>query len=370
MNKAYKFRIYPTKKQQELMNKTFGCVRFIWNKNVEVFNSYDKETNPKPNFKTTTEYRKEFDWLKEVSSGAVQQKENDFKEFKTQFFSKSRKVKICRCKFKKKFDKQSYRLPNQKFILDQEKSKLRLEKIPGFVKIVLDRKISEDVKFLLVTISKNSSQQYFATIVVEEDIKPKYEFTKKEVGIDLGITNYITMSTGEKVENPRWFSDNQAKLAYFQRILSKKKVGSRRFYKLKLKVAKIHQKTVNQRDWWIHQVTNKLVKDFDFIATETLDIDNLLQKIDTNMAKNIQDASWSKFIIVLNYKAKWNNKVIQQVDQYFPSSKLCSSCGFKNDELTLQDRFWICPNCNTNHDRDYNASVNILNEAKSKYQSK
>jgi putative transposase len=181
--KAYKFRIYPNKEQENLLNKTFGCVRYFYNSQVAMFNTYNKETNPKPIFKTSTELRNEVEWMQEVSAAAIQQKEIDFKEFKNQLFNIKRKTKLGFPKFKKKSNNQSYRLPNQKFKIVN--GKLQLEKI-GKVKFVQDRDFPEFFKFLNVTISKNCSGQYFASILVEQEINHKTK-TGKECGTECKI---------------------------------------------------------------------------------------------------------------------------------------------------------------------------------------
>ena len=213
--KAYKFRLYPTKQQEVLLNKTFGCVRFYYNQQVALFNSYDKESNPKPEFKSSTLIRQEFEWMQEVSAAAIQQKEIDFKEFKKQLFNKNRKSKLGFPNFKKKSNKQSYRLPNQKFKIIG--NKIKLEKI-GKVKFVKDRNFPEVFKFISVTISKNPSGQYFVSVLVEQEInyKPK---TNLEVGIDLGVKTFSTQSDGIEISNPKYFSKNQAKLKKLQQHL-------------------------------------------------------------------------------------------------------------------------------------------------------
>ena len=177
--KAYKFRLYPNATQEVLLNKTFGCVRYSWNQNVANFLTYDKETNPKPVFKTSTELRNEVDWMQEVSAAAIQQKEIDFKEFKKQLFNTKRKTNLGFPKFKKKSNRQSYRLPNQKFKLIG--NKIQLEKI-GKIKFVKDRAFPEFFKYLSVTISRNASGQYYISVLIEQEVnhKPK---TNKECGI-------------------------------------------------------------------------------------------------------------------------------------------------------------------------------------------
>lgn len=220
MNKfvSYKYRLCPNKTQATLLNKTMGCVRFVWNCNVAIFNSYDKETNLTPIFKTSTELRKEYQWLKEVSAAAIQQKEMDFKEFKKQRFSNNRKKKMGNPSFKKKGHRDSFRLPNQKFkILD---NKIHLEKI-GKVKMIIDRELPIG-KLMSVTISKNPSGQYFASILINTEKQPLPK-TNKSVGIDLGLKAFIVTSDNEIVNNPRYFRKNQSKLKKNTTTFIKKK---------------------------------------------------------------------------------------------------------------------------------------------------
>ena len=355
--KTYKFRLYPNKEQQTLLSKTFGCVRFFWNIQVAMFNSFDKNTNPKPNFKSSTLVRKEFDWMQEVSASSIQQKEIDFKQFKNQFFSKTRKSLINRPAFKKKNNRQSYRLPNQKFTLKE--GKLRLEKI-GWLKVISDREIPLNGKFMSVTVSINSSGQYFASILVEQEINHKLK-TNKDVGIDLGVKTYSTQSDGVEISNPKFFSKNQAKLKKLQQHLSRKKKGSKRRNKCKLKVAKFYQKITNQRDFFLHNYSTQLINNFDIIYIEDLGIKDMLES--KLMSKLISDASWSKFVSMLQYKADWYGKEVIKVGRYFPSSKLCG-CGVKNTKLKLSDREWVCSSCGTINQRDQLASQNILKEGR------
>ena len=218
MLKAFKFRIYPNKTQKILLAKTFGSVRYFWNKQVEIFNSYNEETNPKPEYLTSTDIRKDLDWMKEVSAAAIQQKEIDFKEYRNQRFNKNRKKGLGNPKFKKRSNNQSYRLPNQKFKI--ENNKIRLEKV-GWVKIVIDREIPENSKFMSVTISKNPSDDYYASVLVETQIK-EFEKTGKSLGLDMGLKEFLVQSDNLIVKNPSYFRNNQAKLARLQKQFSKK----------------------------------------------------------------------------------------------------------------------------------------------------
>ena len=352
MLKAYKYRLYPTNKQKVLLTKTFGCVRYFWNKQVEIFNSYNKETNPTPIFKTSTEYRKEIEWLKEVSAAAIQQKEIDFKEYKKQRFSKKRKKIIAQPRFKSKLNKQSYRLPNQKFkVID---NRIQLEKI-GKIKMVVDKPISKDSKLMSVTISKNPSGQFFASVLVEQEIK-RLLLTNKNVGIDVGLKEFLTQSDSITIANPRYFCDSQMKLAKMQRCHSRKKKGSNRRKKSRLKIAKLHQQITNQRDWFLHNETMRIVRDYDKICIEDLNVAGMVKN--HKLAKSISDVSWSKFFSMLDYKCKWYGKELIKIDRFYPSSKTCG-CGAINNNLKLADRVWTCSNCGAVNQRDLLAAQNI-----------
>lgn len=354
--RAYKYSIYPDDKQKVLLEKTFGCVRVVWNRNVFVFNSYDKDSNPTPVYQSSTAMRSEFDWMKEVSAAALQQKEIDFKTFKKNYFSKNRKNRIGRCAFKKRTSNQSFRLPNQKFTFGNHL--IRLEKI-GWVKMKVDRRPNKNCKFLSVTVSKDSVGKYFASVLVEENILNQNP-THKAVGLDLGIKDFVITSDGDKVSNPKWFRESQAKLRSAQKNLSRKKKGSHRFRKCKSTIARIHSKISNQRRWFHHQLSHELVRDYDFIAIEDLNVKGMLKN--HRLAKSISDAGWSQFVNFLTYKANWNDKQIVRINRFFPSSKTCSKCGCVKNNLTLSDREFICESCGCVHDRDVNAAINILKQ--------
>ena len=353
---AYKYRLYPNKTQQTLLNKTMGCVRFFYNQQVATFRTYDKETNPMPYFKTSTELRNEIEWMKEVSAAAIQQKEMDFKEYKKQLFSKSRKKKIGFPKFKKKSNKQSFRLPNQKFKVIG--NKIQLEKI-GKVKMIVDRE-SPCGKLMSVTISKNPSGQYFASILVETEIdyKPK---TNNEVGIDLGLKTFATQSDGIKIANPKFLNKNQVKLRRMQQHLSRKQKGSNRRNKCRLKIARLHQKIANQRDWFLHNYSTSLINNYDRIYIEDLNVSGMVKN--HCLAGAISDVGWSKFTSMLIYKSVWYWKDVVKVDRFYASSKTCS-CGAKNDDLKLSDREWVCTSCGSVNQRDLLAANNILKEGR------
>jgi putative transposase len=354
--KAYKYRIYPTDEQAEKLGQTIGCARFVWNHLVANFNAYGtEEFKPILNEKILKD-NPEFSFLKDVSATALQQKQRDFDETKKQFFNKKRKVKLGRMKFKKKKgSKQSYRLTNQKFTLDQDNSTIRLEKI-GNVKIILDRIIPDDADYRSVTISKSPSGKFFVSILVKINIECK-PLTGKMVGIDLGLNDLYILSNGGIINNPRWFKETQLELKKAQQHLSRKTPGSARYEKQRIKVARIHERIANQRNYFIHNITTALVTNYDVICIEDLNVSGMKK---TNMGKSISDASWATFTAQLDYKCNWYGKTIVKIDRFYPSTQLCSNCGHRDGKKSLNIRDWICPVCGSHHDRDINAAVNIL----------
>lgn len=353
MHKAFKYRIYPNKSQKVLLSKTFGCIRVIWNANVESFNSYDKDSNPKPKIIIKSDLIIDKPWLNEISAAAIQQKIRDFQEITNQFFSKTRKKKIGRPSFKKKSGNQSYRLPNQKFSLKD--NKIRLEKIE-WVKISIDRNIPDNSKMLSCTISMNCCGQYFVSILVDVVIPNKGK-TGKSVGIDLGLKSFATLSDGVVIDNIKFFREKQSEIAKIQRHLSRKNKGSNRHRKNKIKIARLYNKIANKRNNFLHNVTTSLVNNYDVICIEDLNVSGMLSN--HKLAKAISDTSFSMFRSMLEYKCNWYGKELVVIDRFYPSSKTCSKCGWKKEDLTLSDRVFKCENCGIEIDRDLNAAINI-----------
>lgn len=359
MLKSYKYRLYPTVKQQQYLDQVFGDVRFVWNKLVENFNSYSPMGPNRPMNEKILKDDPQHHWLKNSISYALQQKTIDFEETKKQFFNKKRKIKLGRMNFKKKgVSKDSFRIPFaslQNNPVDLFKGKIKLPKM-SVVKMVVDREYIGIPKS--VTISKNKWNQYFVSILVEENIELKQN-TGRSVGIDLGINSLLSFNNGMKVSNPRWFRDSQTKLKKAQQHISRKTKGSNRYSKQKLKVAKIHQKITNQRQFVLHNLSTWIVENYDNIFVEDLNVEGMKK---SNLGKSVSDASFSTFVSMLEYKCNWYGKTFNKVDRWFPSSKLCSNCGYKNVELKRSDFSWICPDCGTDHDRDVNAAINIYNQ--------
>ena len=353
--KAFKFRIYPDQEQQTKLSQTFGCVRFVWNALTANFNAYGTEAHIER--LSEKQIKESNDFLKDVSAAAIQQKRIDFDETKKQFFNKNRSTKLGRMKFKKKnVSRESYRLPNQKFKLDQENGTIRIEKI-GHVSVVLDRTIPSDANYRSVTVSKTPSGKYFVSILVKTNVDA-LPLTGRSVGIDLGLKDLFIFSNGDVVNNPRWFRKSQSKLAKVQRHLSRKQKGSNRYEKQRIKIAKVHEKISNQRKHFLHCMSTALVKNFDVIFSEDLHVAGMKKAM--NFGKSVSDAGWGEFVRQLEYKSKWYGKTFFKIDRFYASSQICSSCGHKDGKKSLDVRHWTCSACGTQHDRDLNAATNVL----------
>jgi putative transposase len=362
--KAYKYRVYPNKDQVEFLHQNFGAVRFVWNQLVANFNSWSKDGPNQPMSEKILKDKEEFDWLNETISYALQQKRIDFDETKKQYFNSKRKTKLGRMKFKKKgVAHDSFRIPGQalKFnkCIDFETRRIKLPKMSS-MKIVIDRKFSGKLKS--VTLSKNKTNQYFVSVLVEEQKPEPLPNTYRAVGIDLGLNDLAVLSNGIKITNPRWFVESQDKLAIAQRHLSRKQKGSNLYNRQRLKVARIHQKISNQRNWFHHNLSSWLVNNYDYIYMEDLAVEEMKQ---SRLAKSVSDVSWYSLTSMIKYKSSWYSKDFAKVDRYFASSQICSSCGHQDGKKSLSIRGWVCPVCGEIHDRDINAAKNIEKEASS-----
>lgn len=354
--KAYKFRIYPNKEQSLFIDKVCNDVRFVWNSLVANFNNYKTE-DFKDKF-SDKELKEQYPFLKDSISYALQQKRIDFENTKGQFFNVKRKTKLGRMKFKKKgIANNSFRIPGQALTtpFNFENKTFKLTKL-GKVKTKFDRQPKGDLKS--VTVSKSKTDKYYISCLIEEEssFKPK---TNQIVGIDLGLKELLTLSNGDVFSNFKFYRENQSILAKEQRHLSRKKKGSNRYKKQKLKVARLHEKITNCRNWLLHNISINIIKNFDVICLEDLNIEGMKQ---SKLAKSISDASLSTLVNMLNYKASWYNKTISKINRFYPSSKTCSCCGNVKSDLTLKDRIYICAECGLKIDRDLNASINILNQ--------
>ena len=360
-HKAYKFRLYPNFEQRVFFEKTFGCSRFMWNQMLADRIAHYAETGESLK-NTPAQYKKEFPWLKEVDSLALANVQLNLNKAYKSFFQS----KFGFPSFKSKKTAQSYKTNNQNGTIALLDGKVRLPKV-GWVKLKLHRQPNGVIKS--ATISKTATGKYFISILCEEEVVPLPK-TDTSLGIDLGLENFAILSTGEKIGNRRFFNQLSKKLAKEQKILSRralvaKKEGrkladSKNYQKQRIKVAKIHEKIANQRKDFLHKLSTNLVKNHDIICIEDLSSKNLMKN--RKLAKSIGDVSWSEFVGMLEYKANWYEKQVSKISRWYPSSQICSDCGFSSGKKPLSVREWTCTNCGSHHDRDINASINILNE--------
>jgi putative transposase len=360
MLKAFKYRIYPTKEQTNLINKHIGSSRFIYNLALEVKKitySSKKENISYYNLsKQLPDLKNECAWLREINSQSLQSSIKNLDIAFTRFF----KGMASLPKFKKKSNKGSFSIPQK---VSVKNNKLFIPKFIEGISIILHRPLKGTIR--QATISKTSTNKYFVSILCDtgESINPKVDIKKDNaIGIDLGIKSYLITSDGKEYTNPKFLKKAMDKLKYINRKYSKYS-GK----KAKKRLSILHEKVVNKRKDFLHKLSSELIKNHDSIAIENLDITKML-KNDT-IALSISDASWGTFILYLKYKAEWYGKNILQIDKFDPSSKLHNKCGHINKDLALKDREWICSNCGEKVSRDINAAINIKNFAFKKYLS-
>ena len=359
--KAFKYRLCPNKKQEQLIQKTFGCCRFVYNQTLAYRkNLYETEGRSVGKFGCdsycTKVLKKEYEWLKEVDKFSLTNSVFNMDSAYQKFFKKHAGFP----KFKSKKDtKKSYTttFTNNNIEVSFENNRVKLPRLK-WVKAKISREFVGQIKF--VTVSQNPSGRYFISILVDCEIGP-LEPVDNKIGIDLGIKDLVITSNGEKFQNPKVLQKYQDKLAKEQRKLSKKKLRSKNRDKQRIKVAKVYEKIANVRNDNLHKISHKLINENQVIVSENLQVSNMVKN--HNLAKSISDCGWYELTRQLAYKAEWYGRTYLKVDTFFPSSQTCSCCGYVNPETKdLSVRQWTCPECHTIHDRDVNAAKNILNE--------
>ena len=365
INRTYKFRLYPTEAQTELLAKHFGCARFVYNyflnQRQEQYRLTGKSDNYFAQAKVLTELKKQEDtaWLSEVNAQSLQFALRCLETAYTNFFKKRAKYP----KFKSKRSKNSFTAPQYSTISD---NKLFINNFREGIKCRVHREIKG--KIGKVTISKTPSGKYFASVCTEEEYVTPLVKTNKSVGLDLGLKDFLTTSEGERFNNNRYTKKYESSLATAQKHLSRKKKGSRGYENQRLKVARIYEKISNSRADYLHKCSISLVKRYDTICIEDLNVKGMVRN--HRLAKHVADASWGSFVAMLSYKAEWNDKKVVKIDRFFPSSQTCNVCGHINKETKdLSVREWECPSCHSHHDRDVNAAINILRVGLKQYTS-
>lgn len=360
MEKAFKYRIYPNKHQKELITKTFGCCRFVYNKYLSM--RIDKYEN----FKESMTYvqcandmrnlKSELEWLKEVDSTALQSSLKDLDMAYRKFFKEHSGFP----KFKSKKDNhKSYKTKYTNSNIRFENKHIKLPRV-GSVK-VRDKQVPHG-RILNATITQEPNGHYYCSLCCTDVEIPQYSKSNTNIGIDLGIADFAIYSDGNKIENPRFYEKSEKKLAKLQRELSRKTIGGANWNKARIKLAKLQKHISNQRNDFLQKLTTQIVKNFDIICIEDLDVKSLKETSSTTRNKRVGDVSWSEFRRQLTYKCRWYGKRLSVIGRYYPSSQICHMCGKRDGKKSEDIRTWTCPHCGSELDRDVNAAINILNE--------
>ena len=374
MLRAIKVRLYPNKEQEQKINKTLGCYRFVYNHMLALKQKEYNENNKVLRLKELSIYfyrtmRKDeqYVWLKEENTAVIDQAIRQMLTAYDNFFKYHKGFP----KFKSKKDRQSAlfslkaisrcnTFETRHITLTQPLKNIKFRCSDLYLRRL--QKYSKNIRN--ATLSKSKSGKYFLSIIVEmEDTELKrFEHTDKQVGIDLGVKDFVITSDGNVFENKHFLKKEEKKIKRLQRQLSNKNVGSNNREKQRVKIAKLYERMTNKKENYIHYVVNELLKSYDTIFIEDLNVNGMLKN--HSIAKAISEVGFYKFKEVLANKALVNEKQVISVDRFYPSSKTCSVCRYNKEDLTLNDRYWVCPQCGTKHDRDINAAVNILLEGK------
>ena len=359
VKRAYRFRFYPTPEQEQILARTFGCARFVYNHMLRLRSDAWMQRQERVGYHETsaalTALKKTPDhlWLNEVSSVPIQQALRHLQTAFSNFFAKRGRYP----QFKRRNGRQSAEYTTSAFKWDGDAQTLKLAKMDEPLVIRWSRQIPKAAKITTVTVSKDAAGRHFVSLLCDDVVMAK-PAAQAKVGIDLGLSHFAILSTGEKIASPNTFRKNEAKLAKLQRRLAKKQKGSNNRTKAKLKVARLHAKIADSRKDFLHKLSTRLIHENQVIAVESLSVSNMQKN--RHLSKSIGDASWSEFLRQLEYKAHWYGRELIGIDKWYPSSKRCSDCGHTVPKMPLNVRQWTCPECGSEHDRDVNAARNVL----------
>lgn len=354
--KAFKFRLEPTPDQAVLLSRHFGCARFVYNHFLKEKQDHYLLNKKTLNFNntcislTTLKKQNEFEWLSEVNSQSLQAALKNLETAYQRFFKKQAKFPRFRSK---KGNKDSFHCPQN---VSVEKNKVFIPKFKDGISFIKHREINGEVRS--ATLSRTPTGKHYVSILCELPLEKHLKKTGKSIGVDLGLKDLAITSDGKRFKNERHLKQHLKKLKDQQKYFSRKQKESKRKERQRLKVARLHEKITNSRSNMHHQISSFLVKNYDLIALETLNVKGMMAN--HKLAQAISDVAWSGFVSKLEYKAKWYGKKVVGIETFFPSSKTCSCCGHQKSDLKLNDREWACSSCNTIHDRDVNAAKNIL----------
>ncbi|MGZ2742997.1 RNA-guided endonuclease InsQ/TnpB family protein [Burkholderia stagnalis] len=357
IKRAYRFRFYPTPEQAAMLARTFGCARFVYNHMLRMRTDAWHQRQERVGYHETsaalTALKKtpEHGWLNEVSSVPLQQALRHLQTAFANFFAKRAKYP----NFRRKDGAQSAEYTASAFRWDG--TSLKLAKMEAPLAIRWSHRIPSGAKVTTVTVSKDTAGRYHVSLLCDDVVCAKSAATG-EVGIDLGLTDFVVLSTGEKIAAPNAFRKNEARLAKLQRRLARKQKGSANRRKARLKVARMQARTADSRRDFLHKLSTRLINENQVIAIESLAVSHMLKN--RRLAKSISDAGWSEFVRQLTYKARWYGRTLIGIDRWYPSSKRCAECGHTVASLPLKVRAWDCPGCGISHDRDINAARNVL----------
>jgi putative transposase len=359
MLKAFKYRLYPTKAQADKINQNIGCARLVYNLMLNAKIEHYEKTKKTLHI-TPASFKAEYDFLKLADSLALANSQLNLEQSYKNFFNNPDHFGFPQFK-SRKHSKLSYKTNNQKGSVRFDGNRLKLPKV-GYIKIIEHRQHEGNIKSVVV--SHERSGEYYASVLCEVKEPEKLPETDKHIGIDLGLHDFIVCSDGERVESLKHFRKSEEKLAKRQRAFAKTVKDSKNHEKLRIKVAKCHQKIKNQRKDFLHKLSTKLINENQVISLEDLSVKGM--ESNHCIAKSVADASFSMFVAMLEYKAKWYGRTIVKIDRFYPSTQICSGCGFQNKAIRgmkgLKVREWTCPCCGEVHDRDLNASMNIDRE--------